>query len=102
MRRSDDPKYLIDLGGVYKLMGDEDKPGNSTTKALKDMRADQNGVRTVANAFSKEGEYDRAIEAYERGRSCCATTRSSNELATLYAAKGRHGTHVLRSWTCWP
>ena len=89
VRRSDDPKYLIDLGGVYKLMGDEDKARQQYDKALKDMRADQNGVRTVANAFSKEGEYDRAIEAYERGQKLLRNDQIFNyELATLYAAKG--------------
>ena len=89
VRRSDDPKYLIDLGGVYKLMGDDDKARQQYDKALKDMRADQNGVRTVANAFSKEGEYDRAIEAYARGQKLLRNDQLFNyELATLYAAKG--------------
>ena len=89
VRRSDDPKYLIDLGGVYKLMGDDDKARQQYDKALKDMRADQNGVRTVANAFSKEGEYDLAIEAYGRGQKLLRNDQLFNyELATLYAAKG--------------
>jgi len=52
LRRSNgEPRYLIDLGGVYKAAGEMEKAEREYDKALKLIGSDQNMVRTVANAF---------------------------------------------------
>ncbi len=88
-RRTDDPRYAVDLGSLYKEMGDADKARQQYEKALKLLTSDPNRVRQVANAFTRANELDLALEAYERGqRSVKDGTSFSYEIANLYAAKG--------------
>ena len=90
LRRSNgEPRYLIDLGGVYKAAGEMEKAEREYDKALKLIGSDQNMVRTVANAFQQANELDRALQAYERGsRSLPAGQSFAYEIASLYGAKG--------------
>lgn len=92
LRRNDnDPRYLVDLGRVYKHSGEEEKGLVQFDKALKNLRAgDQNSTRQLANAFIKYNEYDRALEAYQRGQRTLKNEAYTfhYEIANLYAMKG--------------
>lgn len=88
-RKSDDPRYLVDLGTLYKLMGQDEKGRQQYEKALKQVNGDANRVRLVANAFTRASEFDLAIDAYERGQKQVKDGTSFHyEIANLYAAKG--------------
>ncbi|HRH70422.1 MAG: tetratricopeptide repeat protein [Flavobacteriales bacterium] len=90
MRRANgDPRYIIDLGSLYKAGGDEDKAAKEFDKALRQMRADQASIRQVANAFIEVNETDRALETYERGGKMLSDGQGfAYEIAGLYGAKG--------------
>ncbi len=90
MRRANgDPRYIIDLGSLYKSNGEEDKAAKEYDKALRQMRADQGSIRQVANAFIEANETDRALEAYERGGKMLPDGQGFDyEIAGLYGAKG--------------
>jgi tetratricopeptide (TPR) repeat protein len=89
-RQNNDPRYLVDLGVVLKLQGQKEKAEQQFDKAMKNMRADQNGVRSLANAFQKNDELDRALAVYQRGQKALRTDDFAfhYEIAQLYAAKG--------------
>ncbi len=88
-RENGDPRYLVDLGSVYKAMGDDDKAAQQFQKALKGLKPDQASVRNLANAFTRYNELDLALQTYERGQSMLKDgTNFHYEIATLYAAKG--------------
>ncbi len=89
-RQNNDPRYLVDLGVVLKLQGQKDKAEQQFDKAMKNMREDQNGVRSLANAFQKNDELDRALAVYQRGQKALRTDDFAfhYEIAQLYAAKG--------------
>jgi tetratricopeptide (TPR) repeat protein len=88
-RRDDDPRYFVDLGSLYRMMGEDDKAQQQFEKALKQITADQNRIRQVANAFTRNNELDLALEAYERGQKLVKDTYNFHyEIANLYAAKG--------------
>ena len=88
-RRSDDPRNTVDLGVLYRLMGEEAKAGQQFEKAMKLITAEQNRIRQVANAFVRHNDLDHALEAYERGQRMMRGGHDfSYEIAGLYAAKG--------------
>lgn len=88
-RQNGDPRFIVDLGSVYRAQGDDDKATQQFQKALKVMKYDQASVRNLANAFSKYNELDLALEAYERGQNGLKDgTNFHYEIATIYAAKG--------------
>ncbi len=89
-RQNNDPRYLVDLGVVLKLQGQKDKAEQQFDKAMKNMREDQNGVRSLANAFQKNNELDRALAVYQRGQKALRTDDFAfhYEIAQLHAAKG--------------
>ena len=88
-RQNGDPRFIVDLGSVYRAQGDDDKATQQFQKALKGMKYDQASVRNLANAFSKYNELDLALEAYERGQNGLKDgTNFHYEIATIYAAKG--------------
>ncbi|MCC7502172.1 MAG: tetratricopeptide repeat protein [Flavobacteriales bacterium] len=88
-RQNGDPRYIVDLGSVYRAQGDDDKAMQQFQKALKGLKYDQSSVRNLANAFSKYNELDLALEAYQRGQNGLKDgTNFHYEIATIYAAKG--------------
>ncbi|MBV6403469.1 MAG: tetratricopeptide repeat protein [Flavobacteriales bacterium] len=89
MKRDSDPRYAVDLGVVLRLAGEEDKARQQFEKVLRGMRADQNGIRQVANAFIRHNEHDLALEAYQRGQRLLKEGPGFQfEIANLYAMKG--------------
>ncbi len=88
-KRSDDPRYTVDLGEVYRANNEPSKAQQQFDRALKGMRPDANGVRQTANAFSRHNLHDQALQAYERGqRSVKDGTSFAYEIANLHALKG--------------
>lgn len=88
-RRNDDPRYAVDIGTLYKEMGQDEKATQQFEKALKQLSSDPNRVRQVANAFTRANELDMALQAYERGQRLMKDgSNFSFEIANLYAAKG--------------
>lgn len=88
-KRSDDPRFPIDLGSLYRLAGQDEKAGKEFEKALKLMRPEQNSIRSTANAFIRVNELDLALQAYERGQRAARDGQVYHyEMANLYAMKG--------------
>lgn len=88
-RQSGDPRYMVDLGSVYRAQGEDDKAVQQYQKALKGLKPDQASVRNLANAFTRYNELDLALETYERGQNMLKDgTNFHYEIATIYAAKG--------------
>jgi tetratricopeptide (TPR) repeat protein len=91
MRRQDgDPGYLVDIGELKKLQGDDDRAKQQFNKAIKAVKADQGSIRRLANAFVNNNELDYALETYERGRKLLNddATGFFYETASIRAAKG--------------
>ncbi|MFT3884816.1 MAG: tetratricopeptide repeat protein [Flavobacteriales bacterium] len=91
MRRQDkDPRFLVDLGALYKLEGEDQKAAQQYEKALKNLPADQNSVRQLATAFTKANELDLALATYEKGRKLLRNEAANfnYEIAGIHAAKG--------------
>lgn len=90
LRRSGgEPRFMVDLGVIYRAQGDEDRGRQQFEKALKNMKADPSGIRNLANAFTKVNEFDHALAAYERGQKLLKDNAYNfyYEIANLYAAK---------------
>jgi tetratricopeptide (TPR) repeat protein len=88
-RQNGDPRYMVDLGSVYRAQGEDEKAEQQYQKALKGMKPDQASVRNLANAFTRYNELDLALETYERGQNMLKDgTNFHYEIATIYAAKG--------------
>jgi tetratricopeptide (TPR) repeat protein len=88
-RYGNDPRYMVDLGGLYRMMGEDEKAEQQYDKAIKELPANASTVRQVANAFVRANETDRALRTYERGsRLVQDEVGFQSEMAELYAAKG--------------
>ena len=89
-RQDGDPRFLVDLGMVYKGMANDDKAKSQFEKAIKNMKADQNIIRQLANAFTKYNETDYALLTYERGQKILKDpgVNFHYEIANLHAQKG--------------
>ncbi|MCB0795325.1 MAG: tetratricopeptide repeat protein [Flavobacteriales bacterium] len=89
LKRSDDPRYTVDLGQVYELMGKPERSEQLYDRLLKDLPADMNAIRQVANAFVRVDDLDRAIACYERGQRLLRDNHGFHyEVAGLYGRKG--------------
>lgn len=88
-KQGGDPQFLVDLGMVLKARGDTAKANQEFNKALKNMKADQGSIRTLANAFTRHNELPFALQAYEKGRKLLKSgTDFFYETANLRASMG--------------
>ncbi len=88
-KRSDDPRFLIDLGSLYRGIGENDKATKEFDRALKMMKPEQGSIRAMATAFQRVNEIDLALQAYERGHKMVKDGQVFHyEVANLYAIKG--------------
>ena len=89
-KRQNEPRYLVDMGLVARFMGDTAKAEEHFDKAMKGLKPEVNAVRSLANAFQKADQVDRALQVYERGKKSIKDGGWSfdYEIAQLYAAKG--------------
>lgn len=63
-----DSSFEVDLGYTYLRMGKKEKGEKTYQDAIEHLEADQNKVRTLANAFNSRGEYQYAASCYLKGR----------------------------------
>ena len=89
-KRQNEPRYLVDMGIAARFQGDTAKAEEHFNKAMKGLKPEVNSVRSLANAFQKADENDRALQVYERGKKTIKEVGWSfdYEIAQLYAAKG--------------
>ena len=89
-KRHNEPRYLVDMGMVARYMGDTAKAEDHFNKAMKGLKPEVNSVRSLATAFQKAEQNDRALQVYERGKKTIKDGGWSfdYEIAQLYAAKG--------------
>ncbi|MEX1131602.1 MAG: tetratricopeptide repeat protein [Flavobacteriales bacterium] len=88
-KRSDDPRFPVDLGSLYRLSGQDDKAAKEFDRALKLMKPEQGSIRSLANAFQRVNELDLALQAYDRGQKMIKDGQVFHyEVANLYAIKG--------------
>lgn len=67
-KRKNDPSILVDLGYVYKQMGNDKEAEEQFEKAVSQLGKEKNSIRLVANAFTTMEEYDYAVKVFERGQ----------------------------------
>ncbi len=88
-RRGDEPRFIVDMGNLYRMNGQDDKANKEFEKALRAMRADHGHIRQTANAFTRVNEFDHALQAYERGQKLLKDGPGFHyEIANLHAARG--------------
>lgn len=88
-RYGGDARFPIDLGGLYRKMGETNKAEKEFEKALKLMRPEPASIREVANFLIRDNEYAYALEAYQRGQRMLGDGQHFHfEIANLYAAQG--------------
>lgn len=88
-KRSNDPRFPIDLGSLYRMTGQDDKAMKEFDRAMKMMQPEQGSIRGMANAFQRVNELDLALEAYDRGQKMIKDGQVFHyEVANLYALKG--------------
>ncbi|MCB0763577.1 MAG: hypothetical protein R2815_12480 [Flavobacteriales bacterium] len=90
MRRyGGDPRFPIDMGSLYRTMGEDDKAAKEFEKGLKLMQDDAGSIRAVANDLIRVNEYAYALQAYERGQRALKDGQNFHfEIANLYALQG--------------
>jgi predicted Zn-dependent protease len=80
---------------MYAQIPDAGKAKDQYEKALKELKPDENSVRSLANAFEAYRLYDYVIEVYERGGKALRNdSYFSFELAQAYLNKGDVGSAV--------
>lgn len=81
-----DISFEVDLGYNYIRMGKKDKGDKIYQDALKSLKADQNQIRNLANAFNTRGEYALGAECYLKGRELFGNNKLfRSELGNSYA-----------------
>lgn len=91
-KQPDNLSYLVDLGYVYELSGDEEKAGQQYSKAIKTMKPDQGMISVLANSFLQRQKADLAVATYLEGRKVLRGTYPFFfELAEAYFQKGDFG-----------
>lgn len=83
-------EYLVDLGHLYKEMGQDSKGENTYDEAIKELTSNNEQIMTLANGFLKYKESDYAIATYQKGRKLLKGTYPFNfELAQVYNQIGK-------------
>lgn len=87
-KNTNDQIYKVDLGALYRQMGDEKKAAKAFDEAIKDMLPYPDKVRDLATAFQVIQETDRAIAVYQKGLKTVGDMSAFHfRLAELFAAK---------------
>lgn len=81
-------KAFIDLGVLYRTMGDDKKAQKTFDEAIKNLQAYPDKVRELATAFQMVQETDRAIAVYQKGLKTVGNESFFHfRLAELYVIK---------------
>ncbi len=87
--RPQNPMILLDIGGVYTLMGKDKKAREAFDLAVSAVNGDDMLTTRLAHAFSTMKQDDYAILVYEKARELLRNNAFySSQLARLYARKG--------------
>ena len=78
--------YLVDLGSLYEMQGEQQKANEQYSKAIKNIKPDIQQYIMLANKFAEKGNYNSAIATYLEGRKALhGQYMFSFELAELYS-----------------
>ncbi|NNC95887.1 MAG: tetratricopeptide repeat protein [Chitinophagales bacterium] len=89
-RDKNNPKYLVDMGYVYKQRGELNEGEKSYDDALKSMSADERLIRSLANTFNSFREDEYVVLTYEKGAELLNNRLVfSFELANAYQNAGK-------------
>lgn len=89
IRRQEDLNYMVDLGYVYQLQGQQEKANDQYEEALEGLQPSVPATQRLANAFFQRGLTKYAIQTYEHGRKLVKEpTEFAIQLATLYKQEG--------------
>lgn len=90
--------YLVDLGTLYELQGEQQKADEQYNKAIKNVKPDIQQYIMLANKFSEKGNYNYAITTYLNGRKALrGQYMFSFELAEMYA-QNSDGQNMLKEY----
>lgn len=83
-------KYSFELGKIYKLQGEDKKAKKTFDAIIDDVKPGEEGIKSTASLFQKEGLYDYAIAVFEKGKSFNKENPFlfAEELALLFDKKG--------------
>ncbi len=85
---TNEQQYKVDLGSLYRTMGDEKKATKSFDEAIKDLLPYPDKVTELATAFQVIQETDRAIAVYQKGLKTVGEVSAFHfRLAELFASK---------------
>lgn len=86
---SNNSLYQVDLGEIYLMQGENEKAQKTFRNAIKDLKANQYQVISMANAFIKLNQLDLAYDTYLKGRKELDGQYTFHyELATLEGIRG--------------
>lgn len=87
---SDHLHYQVDLGYIYELQEEEKSAQKEYEEVVKDLSADQNQARLLANQFNQYHKYSFAEEVYLKSRKLNRNDQLFRfELANAYAQQGK-------------
>jgi tetratricopeptide (TPR) repeat protein len=82
-------KYSVDLGYVYKRLGEEGKAQRQFEDIIKNLPAERVQISEIANAFLSRRETELALKTYEKGRQLLNNSYPFNyEIANIYQISG--------------
>lgn len=88
-KSSNNALYQVDLGQLYILTGENDKANKTFQNAIKDLKASQYQVISMANSFIKMNQLNYAYDTYIKGRKELDGKYTFHyELATLEGIRG--------------
>ncbi len=89
--KNSDVRYLVDLGYIHSLQGDEKETLNQYQEAIQKVQPKQFAIMSLASKFINYNELKRAQETYEKGREILNDASLFNfELAHLYSMQGNY------------
>ena len=82
-------KYNVDLGYVYKRLGDDGKAQRQFEDIIKNLPAERGQISEIANAFLSRRETELALKTYQKGRQLLNNSYPFNyEIANIYQISG--------------
>ncbi len=81
-------RYTVDLGFVYSQAGDGAKAKRQYDEAIKNISANINQIKDLANTFLMRGQPEYAIITYKRGQQLISDYPFNLELGNLYRQTG--------------
>lgn len=83
------PVFLVDMGSLNKLEGDEAEAIKNFEKALKEMTGNAGESINLGNAFKNKEEFDYALKVYEKADKLLNGTYAFNvNVAEIHAIRG--------------